>query len=80
MLNRGDWGRDHGLSGRAVSHDVCERLHIGAKFYGEGADQGGARATAQFNLGVVYDLNTHYHLILSAGPQKASGARAESNL
>ena len=75
VLNRGDGSHDYCLGGLALSRQVTDKLRLGAEVFAQGSEARGEKATRAANIGLVYDLNDHYHLLLSAGPQKTLGER-----
>jgi hypothetical protein len=66
-INPGPGNRDYWFSGLVVQRQIARPLALGAEVFHQTPDRVGGPATTAFNLGGVYDLSAHTHLLLSAG-------------
>lgn len=66
-IHRGGDAKDFCVLGFAVTRQVNERLQVGAELFRQTADTRHGVASTDFNVGVTYDLNQHFHLTASAG-------------
>lgn len=67
-INRGGDSRDFCMLGAALTFQATERLQIGSEVYHQTADTRGGHASTNFDVGATYDINSHWHLLASAGP------------
>lgn len=67
-LNHGGGSQNFCEGGWALTHQVTDKLQLGAEVYAEGADVRGGKPSAGLSLGAIYDLNENFHLLASAGP------------
>ena len=66
-INPGAGNKDYLYSGWLLQRQVTEKLALGGELFHQTADRVDGRDSSGFNLGGVYDLNEHYHLLFSAG-------------
>lgn len=66
-INPGAGNRNYWFAGWLVQRQVTDNLAIGAEVFHQTAQTVDGKESTGFNLGVVYDLNEHYHLLVSAG-------------
>lgn len=66
VVDRG--ARDYCEWGWATTWQVRANLQIGAEIYHQTAAERGGRASTNVGFGATYDLDTHWHLMASAGP------------
>jgi hypothetical protein len=78
-INPGPLGRNAWYAGWLVQRQVTRQLALGAEVYWQGADRAGGQDSLGFNLGAVWDLSAHHHLLLSIGRALAN-ARATNRL
>ena len=67
-LHRGGGAIDYCLMGWALTREIYPGLRIGAEVYHQTADVQGSGPVTGIGGGLSYDLNAHYHLVVSAGP------------
>ena len=65
--NPGAGNRNFWYFGWAVQRQVTADLAVGGEVYHQTAETAGGNDQTGFNLGVLYDLTDHYHLLFSAG-------------
>lgn len=65
--NPGTGNRDFWYFGWAAQRHVSNNLALGGEIFHQTADTGGGNVQTGFNLGALYDLSEHYHLLFSAG-------------
>ena len=66
-LNPGEGNRNFGYVGWLIQRRLSDRASLGAEVYYSTPDHVGGGANLRFNVGVVIDLTTQRHLLLSAG-------------
>jgi hypothetical protein len=86
-INPGQGNRNYSFLGWQVQHDVAAGLVVGAEVFtqsrsstvlpGQLGYPAGTRRSVGFNIGVVYDLTEHHHVLLSAGSGIADAARSD---
>jgi len=59
--------RDYWFAGWLLQRQVTKTLALGGELFHQTADRFDGRDTTGFNLGGVYDINDHNHLLFSAG-------------
>jgi hypothetical protein len=59
--------QDYWFFGWAVERKITDKLRLGGEIFHQTADKIGGRDSTGFNVGVLYDLNEHNHLLFSAG-------------
>lgn len=67
-INPGFGNRDFWYFGWAMQRQVTDHLAVGGELFHQTADKVGGKDQTGFDLGIVYDLSEHYHLLFSAGP------------
>jgi hypothetical protein len=76
-IHRGGDSKDFCMFGTALTWQVSERFQIGAEVYHQGADTRGGVASTDVDVGAIYDLGPHFHLMASAGPGLQNRNRAD---
>lgn len=66
-VNPGADNRNFWYGGWTVQRQVAENFTLGAEIFHQTADTVGGKDQTGFDLGAVYDLSEHYHLLLSLG-------------
>ena len=66
-INPGPGNQNYWFVGWLLQRQVTENLALGGELFHQTADAIGGKDTSGFNLGGVYDLTEHYHLLFSAG-------------
>ena len=66
-LNPGPGSRNFWYFGWAVQRQITDDFAVGAEVFHQTADTTDGKEQTGFNIGAVYDLNDHYHLMFSAG-------------
>ncbi len=66
-INPGAGRRDYWFAGWLLQRQVSERLALGGELFHQTASTSLGGDSTGFNLGGVYDLSEHYHLLFSAG-------------
>ena len=66
-VNPGGGNRDSWALGWEVGRRMSEHFTVGTELYRATADRVGGRGSLLSNLGVVFDINEHQHLLLSVG-------------
>ena len=59
--------QDYWFFGWAVERKITDKLRLGGEIFHQTADKIGGRDSTGLNVGVLYDLNEHNHLLFSAG-------------
>ena len=59
--------KDYWFFGWLLQRQVTKKLAIGGELFHQTADMIGGKDTTGFNLGLIYDLDDHNHLLASAG-------------
>jgi hypothetical protein len=67
-LNHGYGAQNFCQVGWVLTKQVLPNLQLGAEIYHQSASSIGGRASTYIGAGGIYDLNEHYHLMVSAGP------------
>jgi hypothetical protein len=65
--NPGSGKKGYWFTGWLLQRQVTKQLAISAELFHDTAMEVGGRDSAGFNVGGVYDLTEHYHLLFSAG-------------
>ena len=68
MFNPGDGNRDFWQAGLALTHDLSEKVSVGAEITRQGSDTVGGTAQTRAGLGSIVTLGDHYTLLFSGGP------------
>lgn len=66
-INPGPGNKDYWFTGWLLQRQVTKQLAIGAELFHDTAMTVGGRDSSGFNVGGVYDITEHYHLLFSAG-------------
>ena len=66
-INLGPGNRDYWFAGWLLQRQVTEKLALGAEVFHQTSSMVGRGQASGFNLGGVYDITAHYHLLFSAG-------------
>jgi hypothetical protein len=66
-INPGSGNRDFWYFGWAVQRQIADNLAVGGELFHQTANTLNGKDQTGFNLGIVYDLSEHYHLMFSAG-------------
>lgn len=66
-INPGPGNRGYWYFGWAVQRPIAKDLSLGAELFHQTAATVGGKDQTGFDLGLVYDLSEHYHLMVSAG-------------
>lgn len=66
-INPGPGNRNYWFTGWLVQRQVTKPLAVGVELFHETASTVGGKASTGFNIGGIYDLNDHYHLLFSGG-------------
>jgi hypothetical protein len=66
--SRGAGSRDSWLGGWALTRQITPRLQAGAELVHQSAQRVDAGATTALGLGVIFDINRHWHLMGTVGP------------
>jgi hypothetical protein len=66
-INPGVGNRDYWFTGVVLQRQVTDKLALGGEVFYQTSSMVGRGGSAGFNLGGVYDLTEHYHLLFSAG-------------
>ena len=66
-INPGAGNQNWGFVGWLVQYQITSRLSLGAEIFHETAKQEGGESDTRFNVGTIFDFNSTYHLLLSAG-------------
>jgi len=67
-FNRGAGSEDFYQLGWAITRQIRPGLQLGAEVYHQSADAPDTEDTTGLNVGIIYDLNNHFHLMGTAGP------------
>ncbi len=65
--NPGPGNRNFWFTGWLLQYQVTDALALGAELFHQTSSMIGRAASRGFNLGGIYDLNEHHHLLFSAG-------------
>jgi len=74
----GTMDQDYWFFGWLLQKQVTKKLAIGGELFHQTADTMGGKDTSGFNIGAVYDIDDHNHLLVSAG--RAVQNASETNL
>lgn len=66
-INPGAGNRDYWYFGWSVQRQVTGNLAVGAEIFNQTSSATGVKDQTGFDLGIIYDLSEHYHLLVSAG-------------
>jgi hypothetical protein len=66
-INPGPGARNYWFAGWLVQRRVTKRLALGVEVFQQTSSMVGRQASGGFNLGGVYDVTDHYHLLVSVG-------------
>jgi hypothetical protein len=66
-INPGIGNRDFWYFGWAVQRQITDNLAVGGELFHQTADTADGKDQTGFDLGIIYDLSEHYHLMFSAG-------------
>jgi hypothetical protein len=66
-INHADGARNHWFFGWQVQKDISEQLTLGAEIFHSTEAAVGQGASTGFNLGGIYNLDEHNHVLFSAG-------------
>jgi hypothetical protein len=66
-INPGSGNRNYWFSGFLLQRQLGDALVAGVEAFHQTSSTLGGRASSGFNLGAVYDLDEHNHVLLSAG-------------
>ena len=78
-VNPGAGNQNYWYAGWLVQRQVTDKLAVGAEVFHQTADSIGGRQSSGFNGGAIYDINEHYHLLISAG-RGLTNARASNDV
>ncbi|MGD0190652.1 MAG: hypothetical protein ABSD74_07910 [Rhizomicrobium sp.] len=73
-IDPGRDARDSWFEGWALLRRLGDQFQLGAELFRESAEARGAKDTAGFNVGALYDLNDAFHLVGSTGLNGTGGA------
>ncbi|MEO8927045.1 MAG: hypothetical protein ABI306_07760 [Caulobacteraceae bacterium] len=76
-INPGPGNRDYWFTGFLIQRQIAAPLALGVEVFHQTADTALGRDSTGFNVGAVWDITSHYHLLLSAG--RGLQAAAASN-
>lgn len=65
--NPGPGNRNFWFTGWLLQYQVTDALALGGELFHQTSSMVGRAASSGFNLGGIYDLNEHHHLLFSAG-------------
>jgi hypothetical protein len=66
-INPGAGNRNYWFAGWLLQRKVTDSLALGGELFHETASTIGGKDSSGFNLGGIYDITEHYHLLFSAG-------------
>ncbi|HEX3538271.1 MAG TPA: hypothetical protein VHU15_16055 [Stellaceae bacterium] len=66
-INPGVGRRNFWYSGWTVQRQLADNFTLGAEIFHQTADTIGGKDQTGFDVGAVYDLDDHYHLMMSVG-------------
>jgi hypothetical protein len=66
-INPGYGNRDVWYLGWAIQRQVTDKLTVGGEIFHQTPDTVDGKDQTGFDLGAIYDLSEHYHLMFSAG-------------
>jgi len=76
-VNPGPEGRNSWFMGVGILRRISDRLQLGAEVFHESSEVQGEEAKAGLNIGAIYDLNSRFHIVGSAGPSSDCCKTAE---
>jgi len=66
-INSGADNENWGFGGLVVQRKITDKLTLGAEIYRHSAQQNGGQGDTAFNLGSIFDITEHQHLLFSLG-------------
>ena len=66
-INPGAGNKNYWFAGWLLQRQITKQFALGAEAFHDTATTDGGRDSSGFNVGGVYDINEHYHLLFSAG-------------
>ena len=66
-INPGAGNKNYWFAGWQLQRQITEQLALGGEIFHQTADSAGASDSTGFNLGGVFDITEHHHLLFSAG-------------
>jgi hypothetical protein len=66
-LNPGVGNRNYWFAGWLLQYQLTDNLALGGEVFHQTVDSFTGKDTTGFNLGGIYDITGHYHLLFSAG-------------
>jgi len=66
-INPGPGNRNYWYLGWAAQRPITDRLSLGGELFHQTATTVSGKDQTGFNLGLAYDVTTHYHLLVSVG-------------
>ncbi|MCE1165839.1 MAG: transporter [Bacteroidetes bacterium] len=67
MINFSENAKNNLFLGWQVQNQVAKNLNIGTELYYKSPQDENGKSEVRFNVGVIFDMNEHNHLLLSAG-------------
>jgi hypothetical protein len=77
-INPGGGNRNYWFVGWLLQRQVTQRLALGGEIFHQTAAVDGGADTTAFNLGLVYDITEHDHVLLSAGRGIVNPSRTDA--
>jgi hypothetical protein len=66
-INPGAGNKNYGFLGAALWRKVNDRLNLGAEVFHQTSPSAEVKESTGLDVGVIYDLSEHWHLLGSAG-------------
>jgi len=66
-VNPGAGNKNYWFTGWLWQYQLFDDLALGGEIFHQTADTDGGKPSTGFNLGGIYDITEHYHLLFSAG-------------
>lgn len=66
-INPGEGNKNYAFFGAALWRKVTEQLNLGIEVFHQTSPADGVKESTGFNVGMVYDLSEHWHLLSSVG-------------
>ncbi len=66
-INPGAGNKNYWFAGWQLQRQITEQLALGGEIFHQTADSAGASDSTGFNLGGIFDITEHHHLLFSAG-------------
>lgn len=66
-INPGSGNRNYWFAGWLLQYQLTENLALGGEVFHQTSAMTGRNGASGFNLGGIFDLSEHYHLLFSAG-------------